>query len=76
MAKISSPKEPDTLDRHLDCEKALENAFEQLLSDAVQAGWEEDETCDAIANLADRYIIAIYESAPTAQIHEIARKKH
>lgn len=45
-------------DRFTQCEEALETAFQMLLWKALKAGWDEGETCAAIASLADHHILS------------------
>ncbi|SOC37066.1 hypothetical protein SAMN05892877_103410 [Rhizobium subbaraonis] len=62
MTDIRSPRSPDTPDRLLECEEALEAAFQQLVWHAVQAGWDEEEATSALAMLADNHVLAIEEN--------------
>lgn len=45
-------------DRFLQCEQELEAAFQDLIAQAVKAGWGEREACVAITALADHNILA------------------
>lgn len=53
-------------DRFLLCEQALETAFQELVWRAVRAGWDEGETCVALASLADHHILAMERNVSRA----------
>lgn len=53
-------------DRFMQCEEALEAAFQTLLWKAMKAGWDEGEACAAIASLADHHILAMRCNERTA----------
>ena len=60
---IPSPKSPeDAADRSLECQAALEIAFQELMARAVNAGWNEAEACSAIIELADHRALAMIEN--------------
>ncbi|NVP54642.1 hypothetical protein [Mycoplana rhizolycopersici] len=75
MAHISSPRQDFTSDRHLECEDALEGPFQQIVWQAMQAGWDEVEVCTAVAMLADHHILASYESQTAVDAGKIGRKR-
>ena len=53
MAGITGPKHlGDHPDLHLDCEFALEPAFQELLRESVRAGWDESLASRALLGLA------------------------
>lgn len=59
-------------DRFLLCEQALETAFQELVWRAVRAGWDEGETCVALASLADHHILAMrYNGEVAASIRKL-----
>jgi hypothetical protein len=47
------------MDRLLECEAAAETRLQDLICDAVSAGWVEVEVCTAIGTLADHHILAV-----------------
>ncbi|WP_421579394.1 hypothetical protein [Shinella sp. M31] len=53
-------------DRFLLCEQELEDAFQKLIWQAIQAGWDEGEACVAIASLADHHVLAMQCNERTA----------
>ncbi|YBV97120.1 hypothetical protein M1D80_09550 [Phyllobacteriaceae bacterium JZ32] len=60
---IPAPKRPeDDPDRRLECQEALEIAFQELITHAVKAGWNEAEACSAIIELADHHALAMIEN--------------
>ncbi|QRM55168.1 hypothetical protein [Sinorhizobium sp. BG8] len=65
MQSIPSPHQTDIHCRSLDCEEAIEAAFQELIWRAMQAGWNEEEACQAIASLADNHILAMNANAET-----------
>lgn len=76
MSEIPSPQSPDTPDRLIECEQALEAAFQELISRAVQAGWDEEEASTALAMLADNHVLAIEENRRMEAALKRARTKH
>jgi len=53
-------------DRFVLCEHELEEASQELIRKATQAGWDEGEACVAIASLADHHILAMQCNERTA----------
>lgn len=50
---IASPKHPaDHPDRIVDCEFAMEPAFQAFAAEAIAAGWSEHDVSTALLNLA------------------------
>lgn len=73
---IDAPRHgPDHPDRHIDCQKALERAFQILVEGAVNAGWTEAEAVAAIVELADAHVLAAGENAKLEQLLADIRKK-
>ena len=52
-------------DRFVLCEQEIEAAFQELVWQAVRAGWDEGEACAAIASLADHHILALNANEET-----------
>jgi hypothetical protein len=75
MPDIVSPRTPDRPERLIECEEALEGALQDLVWRAMQAGWDEDEACNAIASLADHHILAMYEQPETEKPLRKAKRK-
>lgn len=61
MTIILSPRSTDPPDRLVECEQALKPSFQQLISQAVRAGWDEEEASTALATLADNHVLALEE---------------
>ncbi|SOC38095.1 hypothetical protein SAMN05892877_1054 [Rhizobium subbaraonis] len=73
---IPSPRTPDTPDRLIECEEALEASFQDLVWRAVQAGWDEEEASTAIAMLADNHVLAMeYNRRTEASVKRARRRK-
>ena len=54
---ISPPKtDNDYADRAIDCQFALEPAFQQIAHDAEKAGWTKDDVSAALLELARNHI--------------------
>jgi len=56
---ISPPNTAKDQDRALDCQRAMEVAFAQLLSDALAAGWREMEIAIVLADIADDHVLKL-----------------
>lgn len=76
MSDISEPRRRLASDRLIECEEALEAAFQELVWRAMQAGWDEVEVCTAVAMLADHHILSAFENPKTITRAKRARKKH
>ncbi len=73
---IDAPRHaPDHPDRHIDCQEALESAFQILVEGAAKAGWAEAEAVAAIVELADAHVLAAGENAKLDQLLADIRKK-
>ena len=56
---ISGPKRsPDHPDRLTDCEAALEVEVFRLVDQAIEAGWDLEEVCVAVASISDHRVLA------------------
>ncbi|SOC47130.1 hypothetical protein SAMN05892877_12724 [Rhizobium subbaraonis] len=75
MTVILSPRSPDTPDRLVECEEALEASFQELVWGAVQAGWGEEEAATALAMLADHHVLAMEANRRTEASVKRARRK-
>jgi hypothetical protein len=76
MQVIPLPRHPDTPDRLVECEEALEASFQELVWRAVQAGWDEEEAATALAMLADHHVLAMeYNRRTEASVKKARRKK-
>ncbi len=59
MVDIPPPTVPIASEnRHLFCQMAIEIPLQDLIQDAVKAGWEEDEVLTAIIEVADNLMLA------------------
>lgn len=54
-------------DRGIDCEFAIEPAFQALVDAAERAGWTPAEVCTALTGLADAHEIGRKANAETSQ---------
>ncbi len=75
MPDIPSPRTRISMDRLLECEEAVEERLQDLVWQAVKAGWDEVEVCTAIATLADHHILAALEIQRTDRTMKRLRKK-
>ena len=54
MQPIKAPKQDgDYADRFLDCQEAIENKIQQVMEDAIRAGWTREEAAAALVEVAD-----------------------
>ena len=76
MARITPPRSPDVYpDRHIDCQMAAEDAFQELVANVVAAGWGAEEVAAAIEDLAKNHRVALREVAATeAAIRKVRRR--
>jgi hypothetical protein len=76
-APIAGPKRTaDISDRLLECEEALERAFQDLVERAERAGWDTIDITLALQSLADHHMLAKAENAETdRQIAEALRAR-
>lgn len=66
MTEIAQPKRPDEYDdRNLDCQFAMEPAFQALLRQAEAAGWSEEDAAFAALDLAKSNIKGILADRQT-----------
>lgn len=67
-------------DRDLDCQQALEDPFQTLLSLAEKAGWSKTETAEALRELASAHLAMDEENYTTevaiAQANSHTQTKH
>ena len=76
MTDIASPRPASVFeDRDIDCEFALEPAFQRLADDAITAGWTEREVERALFNLGKAYLMSRIERARTNAAVAHARSK-
>lgn len=59
MPDNDMPSGADGLDRLIDCEQAIDPAFQELVLQAVRAGWSEDQVCQAIKSLAENQLLLL-----------------
>ena len=72
---IPAPKpETDISDGTLDCEFAMEPAFQALAEAAERAGWAAADVASALVNLADNHMLARAANAETDAMIERVRK--
>lgn len=65
-APIPGPRRiSDISDRLLECEEALERAFQDLVERAERAGWDTIEITVALQSLADHHMLATAANAET-----------
>ena len=69
MSSIPGPKvRKDNPDRHVFCEEAIEEAFQNVAILAEAAGWDGDEVATALVNLADHHIMTRAANVETDQL--------
>ena len=57
---VAKPRKAgDYEDRSLDCEEALEPAFQELMALAIKVGWGEAEASAAIISLAENHMLSL-----------------
>lgn len=65
MVQIHSPSRPaDQPYRLLDCQQAIELAFQDLVEKAARQGWSEEEILDALMELAEYRLLYGRADAP------------
>lgn len=75
MADVSPPKRPsDHPDRQLDCEEAMEAAFQEVAEKAIAAGWAQQEIAIGLIGLVQAHIHALRENEKTEKAIARARK--
>lgn len=73
---IDAPRHgPDHPDRFIDCQEALEAAFQALVWEAMKAGWGEAEAVAAIIELADAHVLAAGENEKLESLLRDIRRK-
>jgi hypothetical protein len=73
---IAAPKpEVDISDGTLDCEFAMEPAFQALAEAAERVGWAPADVASALVNLADCHVLGRAANAETDAIIERVRRK-
>ena len=61
---IDPPERPtDHPDRGLECEGAMEPAFQELARQATAAGWNADEIAAALLSLAKNHVLGLLAKA-------------
>lgn len=77
MATISSPRRPpEHPDRQLDCEEAMEAAFQDVVEKAMAAGWGQQEIAIGLIGLVQAHIHALRENEKTEAAMSRARKRY
>ncbi|MFC2248698.1 hypothetical protein ACETRX_03650 [Labrys portucalensis] len=75
-APIAGPKRTaDISDRLLECEEALERAFQDLVERAERAGWDTLEIYVALQSLADHHMLMKAADAGTDAMIEFANER-
>lgn len=67
MGKIKPPR-PNALSRFTDCQEALEGQLQDLIVDAVAAGWTKAETLAAVIEVAENLALGMGEDEELAAI--------
>ncbi len=76
MADVSPPKRPtDHPDRLLDCEEAMEAAFQKVIERAAAAGWSQQEAALGLLGLIQAHIHALRENEKTDEAIAQARRR-
>ncbi len=76
MARIAPPRTADAYpDRDLDCQMAAEDAFQDLVARIVAAGWSDEETAEALEELARNHRQALREVAVTEAAIRATRRR-
>jgi hypothetical protein len=76
MSKIPSPTVPkDDPDRFLQCQDALHIAVQDLIGEAVAAGWNEAEAIAAVIETADAHMLMQIENSEVEAILDRLKKR-
>jgi hypothetical protein len=76
MADIPSPPvPPGDENRHLHCQMAVELPMQDIIENAVKAGWEETEVLTAIIEVADNLMLAHGENAELDALLKAMKRK-
>lgn len=51
------PPKDKSADRFLDCQEAIETKLQELVAEAVEAGWGEQETLSAVIETAENLVL-------------------
>ena len=66
MQPVKSPaKDGDYQDRFLDCQEAIEGKMQQVMEEAMRAGWEREEVASVMVEVADHFMLAAIENRKT-----------
>lgn len=75
MSDIPPPPPPDDENRHLLCQMAVELPLQDLIEEAVQAGWDETEVLAAIIEVADNLMLANVNNAELDALLRAMKRK-
>lgn len=67
MGKIKSPR-PGSTSRFDECQEAIEGQLQDLIADALQAGWSKAETLAAVIEVTDNLALGMGEEDELAAI--------
>lgn len=77
MTAIDPPRnQEDYPDRDIDCQEALEPAFQLLMADALSYGWNPDETRRALRKLIAAHKVTDVENAKLETTLALIRAAH
>lgn len=77
MTEVTAPKRPNGHpDRQLDCEEAMEAAFQEIAEKAIAAGWGQQEIALALVGLVQAHIHALRENEKTEAAMSRARRRY
>ena len=76
MSDIPPPTVPfGNADRHYWCQMAVELPLQDLIENAVKAGWNETEVITAIIEVADNLMLAVGANAELDALVKALRRK-
>lgn len=75
LMNIAPPRRPNSHpDRLIDCQEAIESAFQDLMENVTAAGWGPEEVAASIKQLAWAYLRTLEENAKTEAVIEWAKR--
>ncbi|MEB2845948.1 hypothetical protein [Endobacterium cereale] len=73
MGKIKRPR-PNSSDRFIECQEAIEGQLQDLIADAMKAGWTEAETLAAVIEVSENLALGMGADEELQQILESVKR--
>ncbi len=75
MQPIKAPKQDrDYDDRFLDCQEAIENKIQQVMEEAIRAGWTREEAAAALVEVADLVMKLASKIGRTREVRIVSKE--